>query len=98
MPQFACQLPRSQSLKPCHYPGIGSFVLADGAVNRKNWDGREGPNVATWPTLTHACPPKGLSAFSGDCRLKAACTIKQYAQYCAPNGVAVQNCSFFKTS
>src|SRR5205085_11203890 len=48
---------------------------------------------------TNPClPQKGLSAFSGDCRLKAACTIKQYAQYCAPNGVAVQNCSFFKTS
>src|SRR5438876_11195564 len=35
---------------------------------------------------TNPClPQKGLSAFSGDCRLKAACIIKQYAQYCAPN-------------
>jgi len=39
--------------------GIGSFALADGAVHRENWGGREGPNVATWPTLTHACPKKG---------------------------------------
>ena len=53
-----------------HYPGIGSFVLADGAVNRKNWDGREGPNVATWPTLTHACPKKGCPPSQGTAALK----------------------------
>jgi len=56
---------------PCQATaGIGSFVLADGAVNRKNWDGREGPNVATWPTLTHACPKKGCPPSQGTAALK----------------------------
>jgi hypothetical protein len=62
-----------------------------GALNRKNWGEREGPNVAISPTLTHACPLKGCPPSQG------TAALNQLAQYCFPNGVTVQNCSRFKT-
>jgi hypothetical protein len=59
-------------------------------LTRENRGGREGPNVVTEATLTHACPKKAVRLCGG------LATLKQFAQYFFPNRITVQNCSFFE--